>query len=1185
MKFNKIISALLAVLMLLSSFSILAYAEGEGEEQQAPVYEYNTSEMQPVEYFTGKVIKEIKVDKEKGTTTITYETDKSGNPVIISTPEQKLETMDLRLEKDGYQLYVDAYSGEVATRCIATGEILFSNPYDVATASGATDAVKAELMSQLAVTFTTITSGVPTTYYSYTWAAQREQIKVKNIKNGLRVEYSIGREQSKMLVPILIEASSFEKNIKTPLMEGLGEDSFDYSKFEAFYEPKSSFPQATLDELYKKYPNLKNMDFYMLINLKDQEKLKLEAWIKTFSPDYSYEDMDEDHLKVGYESTDENPPLFKMALEYTIDSEGLTARLPANGIRFNESLYRLDSIQILPYMGAAANPDSGYTFFPDGSGALFDFQKIKNAKSSYSVEGMIYGEDYAYHNLTATHQENIRYPVFGLVDDQTLERTVLDENGKEVQEEYVKTRGFFAIIEEGDAMMKLKTSHDISKHNYNTVIMSVFPRPQDTYNMADAISVGSNTEMTVVSSRKYTGVYKIRYTLLTSQQTLAEKELDSALYYDASYLGMARLYRDYLTSNGTLTKLTAEDVKQDIPLYIETFGTIQTTEKFLSIPVDVMTPLTSFEDIKAMYDGLANEGITNINFIMTGYANGGMFATVPYKLDWENAVGGDNGFEELVAYAKEKGFGLYPDFDFAFVSSTGSFDGLNLKKHVVKTIDNRYASKREYSATKQTHISYFELAISPAYFSHFYEKFTDRYLKYSPIGISVSSLGSYLNSDFDEDEPYNREDGKRFTAEAFQYFDEKYDNVMTSAGNAYTWKYVDYITDIALDSSRYARAGASIPFLGLVLHGNVQFAGTAINMEGNIDYALLKAIENGAGLNFILSYRNTENLKDSQVLSKYYSVRYDIWFDDVVSIYHELNSLLKGVQTSFISDHRFVEGTRIPDADELDSDAKTAMKEAIALEKEILDAADESDRILIRDAYNTLENKYGQLETLVNNIKTNRNNVISDLYSLEKLQAELDLLAEMKAKYETATEDEKMVIGVEINTQISIIRDFATGAYLIADNLLKAVADMKADAEYAQMAYDVLAASDSYTDAMKADAKVWCDAIVAAYESVKELDTECVTYLQTSFFEKISTVEEANVKIYELPTDEELVEDGDDDDGDNKYRSDDNKTVYVAYENGTAFLLNFNSYAVTVVMNEVTYTIDAYGYLVLTAAN
>lgn len=58
----------------------------------------------------------------------------------------------------------------------------------------------------------------------------------------------------------------------------------------------------------------------------------------------------------------------------------------------------------------------------------------------------------------------------------------------------------------------------------------------------------------------------------------------------------------------------------------------------------------------------------------------------------------------------------------------------------------------------------FELAISPAYFNHFYSKLSENLLKYYPegykSGISVATLGTDLNSDFDEDEPYNRDDSE-----------------------------------------------------------------------------------------------------------------------------------------------------------------------------------------------------------------------------------------------------------------------------------------------------------------------------------------------------------------------------------------------------------------------------------------
>ena len=70
--------------------------------------------------------------------------------------------------------------------------------------------------------------------------------------------------------------------------------------------------------------------------------------------------------------------------------------------------------------------------------------------------------------------------------------------------------------------------------------------------------------------------------------------------------------------------------------------------------------------------------------------------------------------------------------------------------------------------------------------------------------------------------------------------------------------------------------------------------------------------------------------------------------------------------------------------------------------------------------------------------------------------------------------------------------------------------------------------------------------------------------------------------VCELEADEEKVEDQIRENVDApEYPSDDNKIVYEVYENGTTFLLNFNNYQVMVVVNNVTYTLEAYGYIVL----
>ena len=1067
---------------------------------------------------------------------------------------------------------------------------------------------------------------------------------------------------------------------------------FDLKKFRNFYilnDPSTAASESIKEDMQKKYPITKKMAIYVLDgNSSQTQKIMLEGFIKDCCPDYTYEDLDEDHLEVGYESTDVSPPLFKMALEYTLDEYGVSVRLPANGIRFNETLYRLDSIEILPYMGAGNNSNSGNTFYPDGSGTLFNFEDVKELGTSVKIKGKVYGQDFAYHTLEeGSNVQPIRYPIFGLSE------TV---NGKD--------RGFVAIVEEGDALMEISAEFDPTLHPYNNTRITVYPRPKDTYNLSDA-GGSSNSTWTVVSDRKYTGNYKVRYVMLTDDDLAAEKGLEK--YYSCNYMGMANAYRDYLVRNGILTRLTSEDVNaNNIPVYIETFGAIETTKRVLSIPVKTMVSLTSFENIKTMHQELSAAGVNNINFILTGYNKGGLSEpTYPNRIKWEDSVGGKEGFEDLMTYAKEQGVGIFPDFDFVFYANDSAGDGLSLKKHAVKTIDNRYTSKRVYNSTKQTYMSYYELAISPAYYHVFYEKLTEDYLEYAPTGISVSTLGEYLNSDFDEDEPYNREDSKAFTIEMFKYLENNYENVMTSKGNAYSWGYVDYITDIALDSSRYSQASASIPFLGLVLHGYVQLAGTPINMEGNTDYALLKAIENGASLKFILSYENTSLLKNDEILSENFSVRYDIWYSDIVEMYTELNALLAGVQTSIITDHKFIEGDRVPDKGEILTTLEDRINAAIKLEDDLLITAEDEARQKLLDARkqiykneSSIAGDYksfaGYRDAIYEYIKlitfgsSDRAVYDADL-ALRAACIEAVALAQAaydakKAEYdaikgdESVSAEDKAAKLEEVNAAKAACSD-AEAALLLAEaglkrgykELVALAALYTADAETAKAAYDAKKAEydamdESVSDDDKAaklaevnDAKAAYDALVAIidelnanaaaqYETISSdasiILTTRASQLYTSYYKMKAAAEQsvanmayltensgfsaeflAEIATYVTPvvdtfdlayadvkgTDgveamlvglkESLAEINvtvndfvvpaepttseppkrDTTTVDTRYHSDDNKIVLLTYENGTRFILNFNSFDITTTINGVVYSVDAYGYVVL----
>lgn len=884
MKKIRIISLALALLSVLSASAVCSYAADTGTA--------TTGETEAIDYFNHD----------------------------FATQEDKLATMNLMLELYGYQLYFEPTTGEVAYRNTETGAITFTNPYSVAkSGGGGTADVKSMLLSQIILTYTE--NGKTSTMYSYTEAAARGQINVKYVKNGIRVEYAMGRLETRRLLPRLIEKSKFESMILVNCVGQQTGDGQDLVKYlNAFYtlEDPEGKSQAEIDEMNARVPITKDMAVYQLqSDTSEREMNIIESYIKLYCPDFTYEVLAECHDEVQYIGTDSDPALFRLSLEYYLDEYGLQVRLPANGIRFNESTFSLDSIKILPYFGAASQDYDGYTLFPDGSGTLIRFEDLD---SSLTMSGKLYGEDYAYQDAAFTYSQTVRMPVYGLVSNYYSEETKTEIIDGNVEFNIVRTdtdRGFLAIVEEGESLASITSEHGANSiHKFNSAYTTFSPRPKDTYNLADAISVSSDTTWTVVSKRKYTGSYTIRVIQLNDAKD--EANCKTTKFYESSYVGMAKAYREYLEATGKISRLTE---KGDIPLYVSSFGEIDTYTAILSFIKKIPKSLTNTDQIKEMYDYFAENGITNVNFRLVGFGKGGLInLAVPYHADFEKVCGGKDGYRDLLDYAAEKGFGVYPEYDFTYLYDYSAFNGYSAKRDTVKCIDGRYATKALLSSMDQGMvIGHFDCISASAFgrmFKSFDKDMTD-ILDGRSTGISVSTLGTDLNSDFDTDEPYNREDSKAFTQELLQNLSDKYP-VMIDGGNSYAIPYASHILSAPIDSSHYTRASETVPFFGMVYHGYVNYAGSPTNMSGDTNYEKLKMIESGASPYFMLSYENTSLLKIYYSYLKYYSVNYENWREDAVSIYNEINALLGGnVSTAVISDHQFVNGRRVATAEEI----------------------------------------------------------------------------------------------------------------------------------------------------------------------------------------------------------------------------------------------------------------------------
>ena len=1034
MNFNlkRILSSALVVIMLFSAVALVAPIEADAAHYNAAVSETKLSDDE---------VKAIVLSYRKG------EQNFSSAEEMFQY-DKEMGYLDY-VTNVSYSIYVNRYTGVMYYRDELTGQMLTSNSYSFTESEEKPDEKSTSpWASQVSVTYSKITDTTSeAVLHSSEWAAERNQIQVTQIENGLRVNYAIGTAANRCLLPVWIEAHSFEEEILKPLFDALynmmaeklgekyaldyfggnrkeyssrtgvndlgvpyydekdiysnryiHEDSLrlfweeDFPAMIKAYKASKGNPNTTLQEvkevealmseiriLYEAYrplnPTYKNFKIsddmpakvsegviMYVVKLPTYDQMADKAKTVKKYTDYNFAKMYEDEEYCGYEHENESNPLFRCSIEYTFNEDNsLSVRLPSNSIVFDETVYILKSITPLKYFGAASFSNDGYIFVPDGSGSVIEFEDFRSSNVTMGAGISFYGTDYCYSKISGAHRQSLTMPVYGVVSEK-------DAKGNPIN------LGYFAILEEGSSMATINTLHETTLYNDGTVYTSFTPYPSDQFDLSDTISVGTSSFYTKVSESKYSGSYVTRYVMLTGN--------------NASYVGMAAYYRNYLEETGVLTALSS--VSDDLPLYLEALGSLEVVEKILTFPVDISKPITTFEDLEAIYkdlgkardrmlekaaeyealaaaekeDGTLKQtylataeeykalaekvvNIDNINFKLTGFTNGGLNSTYPTRVRWEKSLGGKKGFENLLKVAAENTdddstFGVYPEFDFQYISNTSLFDGVGKRNTVSRMVDNRYASKQLYSNIDGEYKTNFSMIVSADALDRLYDKFIKRYSKYDATGISVSTLGSDLNSNFDEKNPISRDDAQGYVTSLLDRIanESNYD-VMLSQGNIYSVKYATHILGVCTDATYYRYSSYAVPFVGMILHGYVNYSGSALNYSGAPDYDLLRSIENGASLYYIIGYRNTDVLKDDEDFNKYYSVSYDNWFDDIVTKYTKINAQIGKLQDYKITFHQVLIGERVIDSAEKVSNLQALMDEfAAQLAEELLRATD-----------------------------------------------------------------------------------------------------------------------------------------------------------------------------------------------------------------------------------------------------
>ncbi len=589
---------------------------------------------------------------------------------------------------------------------------------------------------------------------------------------------------------------------------------------------------------------------------------------------YRIEDLARDHVQNRLDPPVPSVERFFIPVEYYLDGQALVVQIPMDEVVYPRNqptvfdvnwdgtlgselliydhtreleTYPLTSIALMRYFGAADSEGEGYIFVPDGSGAIIHLNNNKLSQALYSEP--VYGRDGALptSEQLAYQKRKNHLPIFGMK---------------------VENKAFLAVIEEGEAIAQIRA--DIA-------------RPTTPYNIAYAafqtISKATRrldqfTQINLYQSRPYQGNIRIRYEFLYDEE--------------ANFNGMARRYQEYLVERDQLTSRIQGD---GIPFFLEVIGVVPKREPVLGIAREVQLPLTTFEQAQAMVTELLNSGVNNLSLRYSGWLKGGINHIYPTGVHLAPGLGGADGFASLVQYLRENNVTFYPAVEFLKVQRSGLLQGFIPQRDAARAVNGLYATLPEFDPVTNKALPQPTRYILA---SRVLPKLVDDFLaEYRPLnvqGLAVPSLGEEVHSDLQRNQRQvvDRVQAAIQIGEQLNKLVAAGLTLQVDGGNALAIPYASSILGVPQTSTGYNLVDGEVPFLQMVLHGFVDYAGEPLNLAVDRQESILRAAQTASGLSMQLIWADASVLKETEY-AHLLSVQGDYWLSEAVQIYEKYN--------------------------------------------------------------------------------------------------------------------------------------------------------------------------------------------------------------------------------------------------------------------------------------------------------
>ncbi len=546
-------------------------------------------------------------------------------------------------------------------------------------------------------------------------------------------------------------------------------------------------------------------------------------------------DMFPDEKTAAKQSFEKSDIGFRTILTVTLKDGSMNVACRYENITGNPDAF-IEDIDLLNYFGAYNDTAEGdFLLVPDGCGAIIKTSIYDESFESLSFD--VYGQD---PSTESDSSGSAVIPAFGI------------KHGKSA---------FVSLIENGDAVASINAQKATGISEYNTVHPSFNITP---------ISYQDNT--LYISKAYAVNEISLCYRFLTGN--------------NATYAGLASACREQLIRNSVLSTKTVE-ISDYMPFYLTLTGAAKKSFG----PINYLSKLTTFEQAEDMLIRMKNKGINNVSIRYAGVFSGGLDSKDISDASVLRRLGGTEKLDELYAYITAQKMSLFLDVN--LLSSSTSFSGINatdIQKNTSSyTPDSKLVDYMDETVAERQlrNISKLKKVISSV--------LTDtRYYGFS--GYCLNDVGSVLYSDFSLGGVL-REDAAVAISEAIVPLSTGHPTMAVS-GNFYMLKNIDSVINIPLETTN-SESGAylAVPFIQLVLHGIVDYAGEPINTGINLQETLLKYIEYGACPHFEWNY---EPVTGQTEADKFY---YDNTINTAAEFYTKANKALNDLRDARITDH------------------------------------------------------------------------------------------------------------------------------------------------------------------------------------------------------------------------------------------------------------------------------------------